>query len=382
MASIQRRPDGRWRARYRDPAGKERAHHARTKAEAQAWLDRQTASIVRGDYIDPKAGKVTFADYVVEWIATKAAVSARTKINVEGRIENHAKPYFGPIQLASVRPVHARAFVADLQTKGLAPATIKATVLTTRQVFHQAMLDGIIARSPFIGVELPSDRNRQEQHYLDANSVNLLASALSDDRYRCAVYLAAYGGLRAGELWALRPDRLNVLSRTIDVVESASEVGGGVTFGPTKTGRVRSITVPRFLAEMIGEHMGRYSSAELVFTASRGGVVRHRNFMRRHFKPAVEATEALPDDLRWHDLRHTCAALLIANGRHLEEVKDYLGHSSIRVTSDRYGHLFPKAKAELADSLDATFQAATKDPADFSRTAGDLALLPSANQGP
>jgi integrase len=77
--------------------------------------------------------------------------------------------------------------------------------------------------------------------------------------------------------------------------------------------------------------------------------------MRRHFKPAVEAAKGVPDGLRFHDLRHSCAALLIANGRHLEEVKDYLGHSSIRVTSDRYGHLFPKARAELADSLDATF---------------------------
>jgi integrase len=60
--------------------------------------------------------------------------------------------------------------------------------------------------------------------------------------------------------------------------------------------------------------------------------------------------------VRFHDLRHTCAALLIAAGRHVEEVKDYLGHSSIRVTSDRYGHIFPKARADLASALNATFQ--------------------------
>src|SRR5262249_37202306 len=90
------------------------------------------------------------------------------------------------------------------------------------------------------------------------------------------------------------------------------------------------------------------------FTAAMGGAVRHPNFTARHFKPAVIAT-GLPKKLRRHDLRHTCAALLIANGRHLDEVKDYLAHSSIRVTSDRYGHLFPKARAEMADALDATF---------------------------
>jgi integrase len=71
---------------------------------------------------------------------------------------------------------------------------------------------------------------------------------------------------------------------------------------------------------------------------------------------AIRPAAGLPERLRFHDLRHTCAALLIANGRHLEEVKDYLGHSSIRVTSDRYGHLFPKARTEMADALDTTYR--------------------------
>jgi integrase len=168
------------------------------------------------------------------------------------------------------------------------------------------------------------------------------------------------------------------------------------------TGKRRTITVPRFLAEIIGEHIGRYS-AGFLFTAAQGGPVRHRNFMRRHFRPAVggrhddaaaggivtarspaddeNAVAPLPAGLRFHDLRHTCAALLIANSRHLEEVKDYLGHSSIRVTSDRYGHLFPKARAELADSLDATFFAAVPAHlADFSRTRGTVTALPTAHE--
>jgi hypothetical protein len=119
-----------------------------------------------------------------------------------------------------------------------------------------------------------------------------------------------HGGLRAGELWTLRPERVNVLAATIDVVESLSEVRGEVVVGPTKTGRRRTVTVPRFLAEMIGAHMGNYSSSEYVFTAAQGGPVRHRNLMRRHFTPATAAAGL--DGLRFHDLRHTCAALLVA----------------------------------------------------------------------
>jgi hypothetical protein len=94
-----------------------------------------------------------------------------------------------------------------------------------------------------------------------------------------------------------------------------------------------------------------------VFSSALGGPIRHRNFYRRHFQPAVERA-GLAEGVGFHDLRHTCAALLIANGRHLEEVKDYLGHSSIRVTSDRYGHLFPQAREAMANALDATFRAA------------------------
>jgi integrase len=149
---------------------------------------------------------------------------------------------------------------------------------------------------------------------------------------------------------------------------------GGLHAGPTKTGKRRTITVPRFLATMLGEHIGRYSD-RYVFTAAEGSAVHHRNFKRRHYTPAVERA-GLPEGLRFHDLRHTAAALLIANGRHMEEVKHYLGHSSIRVTSDRYGHLFPKARAELADALDETYRSSSPErPADQTRTKGRISHL-------
>lgn len=380
MASIKRRSDGSWRARYRDAAGKEHAHHAATKAAAQRWLDRQTASIVRGDHVDPKAGRVTFEHYAAEWLTTKADVAASTMANVRGRLNRHALPYFGAMQMAAVRPTHARAFVAELVASGLAPSSVKGIALTTGQVFSQAVDDGIVARSPFTNVPMPSDRHTSEMHFLTAEQVNVLADAV-DDRYRAAVYTAAFGGLRAGELWALRVARVNVLAATVEVVESMSEAGG-LHVGPTKTGKRRTVTVPRFLATMLGEHIGRYPSSDgYVFTAVEGGPVHHRNFRRRHFLPAVAATDELPDGLRWHDLRHTCSAFLIASGRHMEEVKDYLGHSSIRVTSDRYGHLFPRARAAMADALDETFRAASQNSADFSRTSGGVSPLRSARGG-
>jgi integrase len=134
---------------------------------------------------------------------------------------------------------------------------------------------------------------------------------------------------------------------------------------------------------MLGEHIGRYPSPEgFVFTMTEGGPIRQRNFYRRHFKPAV-LEAGLPGGLHFHSLRHTCAAFLIADGRHMEEVKDHLGHSSIRVTSDRYGHLFPKARLAVAESLDETFRrAAAQSPATKIRPKARVVLLPNASQGP
>lgn len=236
-------------------------------------------------------------------------------------------------------------------------------------MFSQAVVDGVIAKTPCVEIKLPRERERENAHFLSPEQVNELANAIGD-RYRTLVYTAAYGGLRAGELAALHKGSLELgeLGGSITVKSAASEVRGVLTFGPTKSGSVRAVPIPRFLSIMLADHLKAFPSPDgFVFTAGEGGPIRHRNFYRRHFRPAVEKArelavkenrEAIPEALRFHDLRHTCAAILIANGRHMEEVKEHLGHSSIRVTSDRYGHLFPKARKELADGLESVFQSA------------------------
>lgn len=367
MAYLTKRL-GRWQAAYRGPDHKERTRTFDRKVDAEKWLAANVTDIARGAWVDPVAGRVTFSEYAKGWKATKADVAERTRINIEGRLDNHVVPYFGDMPVASIRPTDVRKFVAKLTGAGLAPSTVKATYLTASQVFAQAVTDGIIARTPCIDIRLPRERQHEEMHFLSPVQVNDLASATAE-RYRALIYTAAYGGLRAGELMALRVESLELggLGGTISVTSAASEVRGKLVFGPTKTGRPRVIRVPRFLSTMLAEHVERYPSANgLVFTAREGGPIRHRNLYRRHFRPAVAsarktALEAdrehiIPEGLRFHDLRHTCAAILIANGRHMQEVKEHLGHSSIPVTSDRYGHLFPSARQAVADGLETVFQ--------------------------
>jgi len=213
--------------------------------------------------------------------------------------------------------------------------------------------------APCIGIELPREQPRDEMHFLSHEQVAILADAV-DDRFRTLIYVAAYTGLRWGELAALKAERVNPLRRTIEVVESLAEVNGYLYCGPTKTGANRTVTLPKFLSQMLQNQLEIYPSSEgYVFTSPEGGPLR-RNFYRRHYKPAVRRA-GLPSGVRFHDLRHTCAALLMAQGAHPKEIQERLGHSTIRMTFDRYGHLFPNLDERLRDGLEAGFREAMKE---------------------
>jgi integrase len=135
-------------------------------------------------------------------------------------------------------------------------------------------------------------------------------------------------------------------------------------FGEPKTYERRSVTLPAFLSrELAAQLAGRPDDpTAFVFTSPDGAVLNHKNFYRREFKPAV-ARAGLSDRTRFHDLRHTCAALCIALGAHPKAIQERLGHSSITVTLDRYGHLFPKLDETLTARLDTLHADAIEHPA-------------------
>jgi integrase len=190
-------------------------------------------------------------------------------------------------------------------------------------------------------------------HFLSAAEVERLAEAIVPP-YGVLVRFAAYTGLRAGEIAALRVKRLDLLRGTVRVVEAASEVSGRLITGPTKTHAERTVLLPRFLRDELAAYLASRPRDRdaFVFTAPKGGPLRHHNFYNRQFCPAL-VRAGLPEQIRFHDLRHTCASLLIAQGAHPKAIQVHLGHSSIQVTMDRYGHLFPDALGHLADRLDA-----------------------------
>jgi integrase len=209
--------------------------------------------------------------------------------------------------------------------------------------------------------------------FLSAEEVERLASAIRDP-YATLVYLLAYGGLRWGEAAALRRRRCQLARSRIEVAESLAEVRGTLHFGPTKTHRRRLVTIPGFLRDSMAEHLDQHvpdTPDALVFTSPEGLPLRNSNFRRRIWHPAVERAD-LPKGLRIHDLRHTCVSLLIAQGAHPKAAQIHLGHSSITVTMDRYGHLFPSELETLAAALDDMRARAL---ADHTRTKGGSEVL-------
>lgn len=174
------------------------------------------------------------------------------------------------------------------------------------------------------------------------------------------VRLAAYSGLRAGEIEGLRARRVDLDRRRVEVAEALTEVGGKLVFGEPKTYQRRSAPLPASFAAELAPLVERLSPDDLVFRAPGGGPIRHHNLYARHFRPVAERI-GVPS-LRFHDLRHTYAAWLIAQGAYPRAMMERLGHSSVQVTLDRYGHLLPGLEEGVTAGLDDAFRAAAPVP--------------------
>ena len=354
MASIEKRVrNGRayYRARYRDPSGRQRNKTFRRKVDAEKYLALIEAAKVRGTWTDPAHGKITLAEWLETWWGSAADLRPSTKARDRAYLNSLVLPRFGTTPLAAITQPDVQAWVAHLTARGFAPATvIKAYQLLGRTLTAAVNAD-MIPRSPCRAVRLPKIE-REEMRFLTPAEVARLADAIHS-RYRALVLLGAYGGLHMGELAGLRRGRVDLLRGTVDVAEIVVEVNGQLYTGPPKTraGR-RTVGLPRAVVEELAAHMGPVGPADAyVFTAERGGTLRTSNFRVKVWLPAVRAAGLAP--LRPHDLRHTAVALWIAAGANPKEVSVRAGHTSVSFTLDRYGHLFPGHDAELRDRLDA-----------------------------
>lgn len=274
-------------------------------------------------------------------------------------MRNLVLPYLGELELRHVTVERLDEWVNHLdEIEGKAPATVRKAYQLSGAVLDRAVtLRKLPANPARVGeaVSLPA-MDDTEMRFLSPAEVRQLSDAVPD-RYRALILTAAYTGLRWGELGGLRVRRLNVAERRLTVAESLSEVAGVLSFKAPKTAASRrTVALPSSMADELAEHLSRYPAVSdgLVFTVPSGGPLRRTNFRRRVWLPAVAETVGEP--MRFHDLRHTHAAWLVAHGSHPKTIQARLGHASISTTLNTYGHLMPGMDEAAADALDASMK--------------------------
>lgn len=365
-----RRADGStrtvWRVRYPDPRGHNTDQIEKqfaTYREAERFRTTQGASLLDETHIAPREGARTLASVYDAWRETRwPGLEPKTTSRYAQVWRTHLEPEFGGRKVGSISREHVRRYLAGLSAQGVAAGTVRKIAAVLSAILAEAVELGYVRTNVAAGTKgLPKPANR-EMLFLTAAEVRALADEVTP-YYRTLVLSAAYTGLRAGELLGLRWRNVDLLHGRLSVSEALKEVDGHLTFGRLKTAQSRrTVSLGPYLVNLLREHLATLSAAgpdDLVFPGEKGGPLRHSLFVRRHFRPAV--ARALPtakEALRFHDLRHTAASLLIEQGAHPKLIQARLGHSSITLTLDTYGHLFPSIEEALAEKLDAAFTAA------------------------
>lgn len=371
MASIAKRPSGKWRARYRDPAGRERSKHFVLKRDAEAWLNDQESRIADGSWTDPNRAKVTIDSVGRQWLDRQISLKPSTLTRYRSIFNRHIVPTWGAVRLSGVDYEGVAAWVSDLSGKGLSASSVRQCYRVLSLILTDAVKAGRIPRNPAEGVDLPRTVTK-EKRFLTPGEVAALADGAGD--YRAVVLTLAYTGLRFGEATALRVRNVDLMRRRLSIVESMTEVAGRLTLGTPKTHQQRRVPLPRFLVDEVAPWVKGKGPDDLVFTSPLGEPLRINNFRKRVFDPALKKAGLV--GVTPHDLRHTAASLAVGTGANVKDVQQMLGHASAAMTLDVYAGLFDDSLDGVADRMDAL---ARESFADYLRTDRQILELPTGS---
>lgn len=351
MASIDKRADGSYRARWREyPGGPQKTRHFKRKGEADRFLDAIRGDLVHGMYVDPAGGQVLFGDYAEKWRVGQVH-RASTAAQAETYLRLHAYPALGKRPIGAIRRSEIQAWVKQ-QSEQLAPSSVELVYRWVATIFKAAVGDRLIASSPCVRISLPKKADSNVVP-LNVAEVHALVAAVPA-RYSALIVFAAGMGLRQGECFGLTVDRVDFLRRTVRVDRQLLGAHGGVPeFGPPKTkAGFRTVPMPDLVGSAVAAHLARYGSgpAGLVFTNTWVQPLRRNTVGSMWHRAAKQAQ--LPEWATFHDLRHFYASLLIARGCSVKAIQTRLGHQSAMETLDTYGHLWPDSDDETRDAVE------------------------------
>lgn len=371
MASIQKRPNGSWRARYRDETGREICRHFPRKLDAQRWLDGITAAVVTDSYCDPRAGKVTLATFYTDWAARQVwADNTVRSMSMSVRMCS-----FSGVELGKIRRSHVESWIKGMTTAGLAASTIRTRYRNVHGVLRGAVRDRLIARDPAEGVQLP--RQRRAEHAMvipTTEDVGKLMDA-AEDWFRPFLGLCGFAGLRLGEASAVQLGDIDFLRRTLHVQRQIQRgAGGGLVVTPPKHGSERVVYLPDELLQILAAHIqehGTVGPEQWLFWGQQvPGQPPSDSTVKTWWTRTLRDAGLRDRDLTLHTTRHFYASALIASGCDVVTVQRALGHSSASITLTTYSHLWPTAEDKTRQAAGAVLSEALRIPADCLRTKG------------
>lgn len=382
--SVRQRANGRWEARLTyvdDETGETRrvSFYGSTAKAARAEMKKARDRVDEGK--PPKDASTTVGHWLSHWRATTLAASDRkesTRTLYELLARRYLEPApFGATPLDRLRPSDVEALILRLRAmtkagrrnpdsdtepapvRALSDSTIRSTYTVLRSALDGAVRDGLLARNPAAQVRRPGVE-RTEAHHLDAAAVTAVLRAAETSRYHPALVLIASTGMRKGEALALSWDRVDLDAGVLRVAATISRVGGRlVTTEPKSVRSRRAVPLNPAVVSILRRHRAnqaaerlrsanQWADTGLVFTTELGGPVDPRNLLR---VIEVASRAAKVDGVGVHTLRHSAAVAWLESGVHIKAVADLLGHSSIAITGDVYGHTSDDTARAAVDAL-------------------------------
>ncbi|WP_055490356.1 tyrosine-type recombinase/integrase [Streptomyces sp. TP-A0356] len=351
FGSVRQLKSGRWQARYRDPhTGQLRSAEETyaTKTDAEVALTLIESDITRGQWNDPDAGKVHFGEYATAWLKDRK-LAARSRERHESVIRLYLLPAFGERPLSSITTAQVRAWRTACLTRTGEPTVVKAYQIL-RAILNTAVDDELIRRNP-CRIKGADCYDVPERPVLTVAEVYAVADAITP-RYRLLVLLAAFTGLRFGELASLRRRDVDTDNSVLMVQRSQAEMQTGALFdkAPKSDAGVRPVAVPTELLPDVKRHLDDNAGPGRdghVFLGPQGGRLRRSNFRDDWIRARKKA--GITTDVHFHDLRHT-GNTLAASGASLRELMTRMGHSTPRAALI-YQHMVNGRDREIADRL-------------------------------
>jgi integrase len=362
--AVDRLRSGRWRVRIFDPTSRKRVSIGsfKTRSEAEAAFADAVVAQQRGGWVTPEDARVTLAEFSRGWLESRLTsrgepLRPRVRELYDGYLRLHIVPTLGDVPLGQLTTARIRRWHADLLAAGLGPSTTAKCYRLLRAILNTAIEDRHLVANP-CSIKGAGVEPCEERRIPSIDEVYALANTVVP-RLRSLVLLAAFGGLRRGELFGLRRRDIDLLHRTVDVRSQRQESKTGeAIIGPPKSAAGRRVlALPAELVPVLEDHLARWVSPDpdaLVFVGERGAPLRPGVWQRQW--DVARAAIGKPE-LHLHDLRHVAGTVAAATGASTKEIMRRLGHATPQAAL-RYQHATDQRDRLLADGIDAIIRSA------------------------